>query len=296
MAPRSVRIWEHLLKGRLGPEDGALLLRALEAARELVREEAHSAGEERGDLSAERSDALGKLAESWLAHGPGELAGGERHQVIVHVDAATLADPETEGRSAVEDGPRLAPETTRRLACDASLLRVIDGEHGEPLSIGRRSRAIPSAIGRALRIRDGGCRFPGCQNRRFVDGHHIRHWAEGGETSLTNLVLLCRRHHRLVHEGGFEVARAPSGQLRFFTPEGCELLPAPPLPPLAPGAPDRLAAEHRRRGLDLGPTTTIPGWRGESMDYTIALHILADLARARRPIVDESRTDGGRAA
>ncbi|MCB9727159.1 MAG: DUF222 domain-containing protein [Deltaproteobacteria bacterium] len=269
-----------VLKGRLSPEDGALLVRALEAARDVIREEARDAGEGGGGLSAERSDALMQLAESWLARGPGELAGGERHQVIVHVDAATLADPETEGRSAVEGGPRLCPETARRLACDASRVSVTDGGHGEPLSIGRRSRTIPSAIGRALRIRDGGCRFPGCQNRRFVDGHHIRHWASGGETSLDNLVLLCRRHHRLVHEGGFEVARERSGELRFRTPEGCVLLASPPLPTLAPGAPERLAAAHRRRGLDIGPTTTLPGWRGESMDYTIAHGILADLARA----------------
>ncbi|MCB9789035.1 MAG: DUF222 domain-containing protein [Deltaproteobacteria bacterium] len=274
-----------VLKGRLSPEDGALLVRALEAAREVVREERRDATEPRSEPSAERSgaersDALVQLAESWLAHGPGDLAGGERHQVIVHVDAATLADPETEGRSAVEDGPRLAPETARRLACDASRVGVVDGDQGEPLSIGRRSRTIPSAIGRALRIRDGGCRFPGCQNRRFVDGHHIQHWASGGETSVENLVLLCRRHHRLVHEGGFEVTRGRSGQLRFRTPEGCELLASPPLPALAPGAPERLAAAHRRRGLDIGPTTTLPGWRGEAMDYTIAHGILADLARA----------------
>ncbi|MCB9727424.1 MAG: DUF222 domain-containing protein [Deltaproteobacteria bacterium] len=137
----------------------------------MIREETRDAGEEDGDLSAERSDALVQLAESWLAHGPGELAGGERHQVIVHVDAATLAVPETDGRSAVEGGPRLAPETARRLACDASRVGVTHGERGEPLSIGRRSRTIPSAIGRALRIRDGGCRFPGCQNRAFQIVH-----------------------------------------------------------------------------------------------------------------------------
>lgn len=146
-------------------------------------------------------------------------------------------------------------------------------------------RAIPSAIGRALRIRDGGCRFPGCQNRRFVDGHHIRHWAEGGETSLANLVLLCRRHHRLVHEGGVEVARAPPvANSASSPPRAASSSPHHRCRPGAPGAPDRLAAEHRRRGLDLGPTTTLLDWRGESMDYTITLHILADLARARRPV------------
>ena len=83
---------------------------------------------------------------------------------------------------------------------------------------------------RALRSRDGGCRFPGCTCRRFVDAHHIRHWANGGETSLDNLVLLCRRHHRLVHEGGFDVERTADGTLRFTRPDGRVIDEHPRLP------------------------------------------------------------------
>ena len=83
---------------------------------------------------------------------------------------------------------------------------------------------------RALRSRGHGCRFPGCTHDRFVDAHHIRHWANGGETSLDNLTLLCRRHHRLVHEGGFGVERIAAGALRFTRPDGRVIAEHPRLP------------------------------------------------------------------
>jgi len=95
------------------------------------------------------------------------------------------------------------------------VLGIREDEIGEPLSIGRKTRAIPPAMRRALRFRDGGCRFPGCTNDKFVDGHHIQHWADGGETSLDNLVLLCRHHHHLVHEGGFTCTKTSDGEVLF---------------------------------------------------------------------------------
>ena len=95
------------------------------------------------------------------------------------------------------------------------MLGVREGENGEPLSIGRKSRSIPPAMRRALRIRDEGCRFPGCTHDKFVDGHHIHHWADGGEMSLDNLVLLCRHHHHLVHEGGFSCEKTSDGEIVF---------------------------------------------------------------------------------
>jgi len=109
----------------------------------------------------------------------------------------------------------VSAETSRRIGCDCSLLGIREGENGEPLSIGRKTRSIPPAMRRALRLRDGGCRFPGCTNDRFEDGHHIQHWADGGETSLDNLVLLCRRHHHLVHEGGFTCEKTRDGEILF---------------------------------------------------------------------------------
>src|SRR6185503_13419138 len=108
----------------------------------------------------------------------------------------------------------------RRLVCDASVVGIVEGEEGEPLDIARKTRSIPLAISRALKARDGGCRFPGCDRTRFCDGHHIKHWADGGETKLDNLITLCGFHHRLVHEGGYGVKRTDDGVFVFSRPDG----------------------------------------------------------------------------
>jgi hypothetical protein len=118
-------------------------------------------------------------------------------------------------------------ETARRVSCDAGLVHWLDKADGEPLNIGRKSRTIPPAIGRALKRRDGGCRFPGCTHTHFVDAHHIRHWADGGETAMENLVLLCRHHHRLVHEGGFGIHTSTEGVIEFSNPSGEVILIGP---------------------------------------------------------------------
>jgi hypothetical protein len=130
-------------------------------------------------------------AESLLATGPQELSGGDRQQIVVHVDARTLKRSHA-GRCELEHGPPVAAETARRLACDASLIAIIENEQGEPLNVGRKTRAIPPAIRRALNSQERGCRFPGCTFTRYVDGHHVRHWAHGGDTKLAILVTLCR--------------------------------------------------------------------------------------------------------
>src|SRR5438067_1709055 len=171
--------------GWLAREEGARSVRALEAARYLLWEQARHPG----DGSAEPPEpgrrptgpeTLAALAE--LALGAGEAAGkgGERYQVLVHIDEKVL-EQDGEGGCVLEDGPALAPETARRLACDASLVRVRERD-GELLDVGRKTRKIPAALRRALHARDQGCRFPGCTNRRFVDAHHIQHWAHGGHT------------------------------------------------------------------------------------------------------------------
>ena len=141
-----------------------------------------------------RADALAAVAESFLAESHAPSSTADRYQVVVHVDAETLQE-RTAGRCEIEQGPSLPVETVRRLACDASLLRVLENPQGEPLDVGRKTRSIPPTIRRALNSRDGGCRFPGCTHQRYVDAHHIEHWAEGGETKLANLVTLCRLHH-----------------------------------------------------------------------------------------------------
>jgi hypothetical protein len=105
---------------------------------------------------------------------------------------------------------------------------VPEGSDGSVLDVGRRSRTVPPALRRALEARDRGCRFPGC-GLRFTDAHHVTHWADGGETSLKNTVLLCRRHHRLVHEDGFQLALDREGSVAFFTPRGKPIAASAPM-------------------------------------------------------------------
>ncbi len=110
-------------------------------------------------------------------------------------------------------------ETSRRISCDSGLVRIDHAPDGSILDVGRRTRTIPPALRRALEARDRGCRFPGC-GLRFTDGHHVTHWSEGGETSLAGCVLLCRFHHRLVHEGGWQVGWWGPGRAVFHDPRG----------------------------------------------------------------------------
>src|SRR5439155_1652849 len=107
------------------------------------------------------------------------------------------------GRSCeLDDGGGITPEAARRLACDAQVVRVITRGRSEPLDVGRRTPVVPASLRRALTVRDGGCTFPGCDRPpSWCDAHHVRCWADGGETKLGNLALLCRRHHGVTHEG-----------------------------------------------------------------------------------------------
>jgi hypothetical protein len=162
-----------------------------------------------------RADAFAGMAEHFLATA-GDfqqlqgLTGAERCQVVLHIDVNTLREQRSgvccgHAKAHFEDKPWLSPRTARRLGCDASLVTVLEGEDGKVLNVGRRSRIVPAHIRRALMERDGVCRYPGCHESRYVDAHHIHHWADGGETSLENLVTLCRFHHRQLHKGCFEV-------------------------------------------------------------------------------------------
>lgn len=126
---------------------------------------------------------------------------------------------------------------------------------------------MPPALRRALEARDRGCRFPGCEQRRFTDAHHIRHWADGGETGLSNLVLLCRRHHRLCHEHGHAIERDDHGRLVFRSPFGS---PVPAAPPLGPCSADGLANGNRARGVSPGPDAILTG-TGERMDLRLCV-------------------------
>ncbi len=264
------------IRGRLAPEVGAVLVQALAAARETLYQQAHSqtgaafpadAFAETPTMAQQQADALALLAETALRHGIDPGAPGERYQVVVHVDAAVLADADALGQSVLEDGARVSAETSQRLACDASRVVMQHGHDGRVMEVAARSRTIPPALRRALHHRDRGCRFPGC-GLRFGQGHHIRHWAHGGPTTLSNLALLCRRHHRAVHEEGYEVKREPDGELRFYRPNG-HLLPEVPAAPYVPLDPvELLRTQAQAEGVNLHARTASSGWLASAMRST----------------------------
>ncbi len=212
-----------VFEGRLPADQGALLVQALDRAMEwLDRSFAETA------QTVRRADALAILAERFLSEPPHADEGlntADRFQITVHAPAEALvelAGVDADDPPQIEDGPVLATETLRRIACDSAIVRILETGAGEPLDVGRKTRVIPPALRRALKRRDRGCRFPNCTNTRFVDGHHILHWADGGATRLDNLVLLCRHHHRLLHEGMYYVVK-DGAQFIFCRGDGEEV-------------------------------------------------------------------------
>ena len=193
----------------------------------------------------------------------------DRHEIVVHVDAEVLAGGGS-GRCEIEPHSALAGETARRLCCDAGIVATVDGPSGEPLAVGRRTRTIPPAMRRALVIRDRGCRFPGCASTHRLHGHHVRHWARGGDTSLDNLLLLCPFHHRLVHEGGFEVHRLDDGAYRFVSPHGWTVRPPQTH---SPSSPEVIAGHNEALGLAIDGRTATARWDGQPVDYDQAVMV-----------------------
>jgi hypothetical protein len=259
-----------VIRGRLPAEIGALFVRAMEAAVDglpipkNVSAETSPNGLHRA--RKRRVEALAVMAESFLANEPRDLSGADRQQIVVHVDVETLQHRYA-GRCELENGPSIAAETARRLACDAGVVRIVESPDGEPLDVGRRSRTIPSGIRRALTARDKGCRFPGCTFKRYVDGHHVKHWADGGETKLSNLVTLCRFHHRLVHEGGVEIQVLDDGAFRFVRMNGESF--DSPVPQEG-----EVAALVARGAATITPSTAVTRWTGESIDLGLAVEVL----------------------
>ena len=287
-----------VVRGLLTPEVGAVVRRAIEAASAQLHEEAKDAEPKHVEAESpacRRADALGLIAESALAAKLDAGTAGDRYQVVVHVDPETLredvsaetpdaadgagesvsveASPRA-GQAALEEagGIRVSAETSRRVACDAGKVVMRHDAEGKVLDVGRKTRTIPPALRRALASRDQHCRFPGCEARR-CDAHHVKHWADGGATKLDNLVLLCRRHHRAVHEEGFGLTLDAEGRPRFTQPDGAPL-PTAPVPPVWTGDPlaptDAKLAED---GIKIDSNTSIPHWYGERLDLPYVIGV-----------------------
>jgi uncharacterized protein DUF222/HNH endonuclease len=272
-----------VLQARVPALAGALVVKALQAAMAQLpgTEEVIETGEPvRLSHAARRADALVRMAESSLERMESNSMTADHYQVVVHVDAETLCST-APGRSYVEHGPTLPVETIRRIGCDASLVAVLEDGQGKVLNVGRKTRSIPPAIRRALASRDPGCQFPGCTFAKFLDAHHIEHWADGGETKLSNLVTLCRWHHRLVHEGEIHVESRPNGGWRFSTPGGKEFHPENADAEIDYDGTE-IEEAHRARGLSISDDTAATRWRGERMDYDLAIWVLCDRAVRER--------------
>jgi hypothetical protein len=273
-----------LLRGKFTAEQGALIKKALEGA---MNEMFHELENEPADVSAERpagfdgclsaphpvavrrADALERVAESWLAESRGDRSGGDRYLLHIHTQADTLTHDGKGAESELEGHGCVSAETSRRMACDSAVVHWLETADYDALNIGRKSRSIPPATRRALQRRDGGCRFPGCTCSRFVDAHHMIHWADGGETNLDNLVLLCRRHHRLVHEGGFGVGCNGAGVIEFTFPDGRAIETGPDT--RFRGNAVSIKVNNRKNGVNINSATLPPMWDGESMDHSLAI-------------------------
>ncbi|MEE9333761.1 MAG: DUF222 domain-containing protein [Granulosicoccaceae bacterium] len=241
---RSLRMWQYDSTGivsfnlELSIEEGELFQKAIEkAAMQLSANTSNTPDVlalENSSWHSLQADAAMQLAREYL-DGSGNASNdcndansndraragsaADNYQVVVHVDETALVAGKASQANQVGSS-QLPIDTVRRLCCDGSIVPIIENAKGEPLSVGRKVRTITTGIRRALWARDKGCAFPGCECKRYVDAHHIKHWADGGETALHNLVLLCTKHHRLLHEGGYSVEHDQLQQRFFRRPDG----------------------------------------------------------------------------
>ena len=270
---RGLSLWltddgSYEVRGRLAPEVGALLRKALEVAEAKLYRAERSAGTEHKTTAVQRrADALGLWLEErvqpqvqLVVH---SFEGGEHRereeqkQQEEREEQEQRREPEQQEKQqqqgepeqqeepqqreepqrnaslvlVTEEGSRVSAETSLRLVCDAEVVPIARAEDGSVLDVGRRRRTVGWRLRKALEARDGGCRFPGCGSRARTHAHHITPWAHGGETAMNNLVLLCPFHHRAVHEGGWRVEMDERGAPRFFNPLGVRI-------PAVPAAPD----------------------------------------------------------
>ncbi len=242
----------------LPPDEAERVLKAMDVSAETSN----------SDAAFDRADGLLAMADAVLR---GDAPDRSPVDITLHVDAATL-------QGHLPDGTGVSAQTARRLCCDAGIAPVIEDADGKTLDVGRKTRSLPAAIRRAMAIRDGGCRFPGCTHRRFVDGHHIVHWADGGHTKLENVCSLCTMHHRYVHEYGYTVECGDDGEFVFRDPGGAAIPAA--------GAPRAavydVGARMAKRLDELAFTreTNMPRWDGTEPDYDLVVSALLHTAAA----------------
>ena len=217
--------------------------------------------EEAATLTAamESASDTGALVDGLMAMAEETARGDKPHrppaEVVVHIDANTLTGQ-------LPDGSGVPTEVCERLLCDAGVVPVLEDEHGRTLDVGRKSRSVPASLRRALHMRDEGCRFPGCNHSRWLDAHHIQQWSRGGETSLSNTVLLCSAHHRLLHEGAVDMKVDDSGEFTFHDQHGRKLAPAG-----TPPAPEDTLEGLRTVQEPITADCNVPLWDGWPIDY-----------------------------
>jgi hypothetical protein len=206
------------------------------------------------------------VAPAMAAAPPGSADAGMAAEVPDPCDVACLAD-----------GTCVSAEAARRLSCDGGVVEVVEGDHGAPLSVGRKRRTIPGSMKRALLQRDRTCRFPGCGHRLYLEAHHIVHWADGGDTSLQNMVLCCSSHHRFVHEYGWSIELHADGP-HFLDRHGRRILDAPPPSRLPDLGWEAILAQHAE--LQITASAKEPLWDGASPDYGAMIDALVDVEQA----------------
>ncbi len=270
---------------RLPPADGAVVLQALRAATgdlehpNSVSAETPAPEKEKtasDDVAvpepvatpASLADALVEVASAFLGDKIDRASNPDIYQVIVHVGTDALTAPEPghpahPDRCHIEDGPAISPAAAQLISCLATVSWMLHDHLGSLIDVGRRHRTPPPALRRAVRDRDRyRCQYPGCDSRR-TDIHHIQHWSKGGKTRLSNLILLCRAHHVIIHDSGYLITAAAGG-FTFTTPGGEAIPNCPPLH--QPDSDIRTCHDAR-----ITPDTIIPAWYGDKLNLGLAI-------------------------
>lgn len=235
-------------------------------ARDAARANAQRMRRERFD----RADALVSLAQEVIR---GTSKDRSPIEVVIAVAAESLrardGERDPSDVACCTDGTCLSPEAIRRMSCDAAVVKVVEDERGVPLSVGRKTRTIPGSMKRALLRRDRTCRYPGCTTRVFLEGHHIEHWADGGETKLSGLVALCGHHHRFLHEYRYRIELDSSGVAQFFDEQGTRVAHVPG--PFRHGELGWGTLAKQNQPLGITPNTGACGWDGAPIDYVACI-------------------------